>query len=305
MKRGEEITRGELKQYIQDLRKIFDIVRVVNPYSVQVLDDDLKNKDPEHTCYKVWEKNFRCSNCISLKARTDFERKSKYEFRSDSAFFVIAMPFRITDSGNRIVVLEMVNEVSREIQVKAVGEQIVAKTMNEFDHKLYTDSLTGIYNRRYFDERMFIYQTKRALSRHAGFILWDVRRFKAVNDTYGHLGGDRVLKEIAAVMISCTRREEAVMRIGGDEFLVVLQGCGEEAVLSVIQRIKEKISGLRIPELPGYQIEIDAGYAYTSQFDATGEGITKLMEMADKDMYANKMKKNEQESRQRPARVPL
>ncbi|MDO5135770.1 MAG: GGDEF domain-containing protein [Eubacteriales bacterium] len=290
MKQGEEITGEELRRLMKDLKKIFDVVRVVNPYSVQVLDDSLKNGAPEDICYKVWNKNMRCSNCISLKARTKFERKTKYEFREDSAFFVVAMPFRITDMENRIVVLEMVNEVSREIQVKAVGEQIVARTMNEFDHKLYTDSLTGVYNRRYFDDRMFLYQTKRALSRYVGFVIWDVRRFKEVNDTYGHIAGDQVLREIARVMKRHTRKEEAVMRIGGDEFLLVMQGCGEVIVQWVIRRIREKIQEIRIEGMVDYQIQINAGYSYTDKFDASGEMITSLMEQADQNMYLDKMR---------------
>lgn len=288
MRYGETVTKEQLKKYIDDLGHIFDMVRIVDPYGFHVLDDDFKVSNPDHVCYKIWNKNFRCRNCISLKAYTDFERKVKYEFQGEDAYFVIAMPYRLSDEDNRVVVVEMMNEVSEEMQVRTVGKEIVAKTINDFDHKLYTDSLTGVYNRRYFDDKMFLYQTKDALSKKMGFILWDVMKFKNVNDTYGHAGGDKVLKAIAQVMQKNTREEEAVMRIGGDEFLIVVQDCEKNVLQSVASRIQRKVEEIRIPDMPSYRPAINVGYSYTDEFDASGERIHVMLDEADREMYMDK-----------------
>lgn len=288
MKRGEEITREELQNCIRDLRRIFDHVRVVDPYSVEVLSDELQQEGEGNVCYKIWQKHHRCSNCISMKAYAEFVRKTKYEFRQEDAFFVVGMPFRITDEGNRTVVVELVNEVSDEIFVKTVGQEIVAKTFNEIDHKLYTDSLTGIHNRRYFDESMFIYQTKTMLSKEFGFIIFDLKNFKSINDTFGHKIGDIVLRETAKVMLKNTRSEDSVIRIGGDEFMVIMQECTEEGVQRTMDRIKQKIREMQIPETGDTEFEINAGYAYTDDFDATKQMVHMLAERADYNMYLEK-----------------
>lgn len=289
MKCGENITKHDLLCYIKDLKMVFDSVRMVDPYGLQVLGDDLKASNPNNACYKVWSRNLRCSNCISLKAHIDFRRKIKYEFEGDNAFFVVAMPFRLVDENNRIVVVEMMNDVSEEMQVRTVGREIVAKTMNEIDHKLYMDSLTRTFNRRYFDDHMFIYQTKRALSRKIGFIVWDVRKFKEINDTYGHAGGDKVLRKVAEIMLLNTRDDEAVIRIGGDEFLIIVQGCSEEDLRRMIERIREKIENMNMPEMPGHCFKINVGYSYTDGFDMSCEMIQDMMRTADQQMYKDKV----------------
>lgn len=288
MKQGQKITKKELQEKIKSLSEIFDIVRVVDPYRVNVLDDELKYSDLKNTCYNIWKKNGRCSNCISMKAYTEFERRTKYEFRDDKAFFVLVMPYMLADDNDRIVVLEMVNDVSEEITVKAEGRRIVANSIREIDEKLYTDSLTGIYNRRYFDENMFMYQNKKALSGKVGFILLDLKNFKEINDTYGHSAGDNALRQAAEVMTRYTRKDDVVIRLGGDEYLIVMQNCLEVGVKNTAMRIKEKIREIEIFEHPEQRLEINAGYAYTDHFDATKKMIHQMYQEADKYMYRDK-----------------
>lgn len=288
MKYGEDITKDKLQDCLEDLRLIFDYVRVVDPYSVEVLCDDLHTDGEKKVCYKIWNKNHRCSNCISLKAYTNFIRKTKYEFREDEAFFVVAMPFRIVDDNNRTIVVELVNEVSDETFVKVTGQEIVAKTIHEFDNKLYIDSLTGVYNRRYFDEGMFVYETKTSLSKQFGFIIFDLKNFKYINDTYGHHIGDVVLRATADLMNRNTRSEDVVIRLGGDEFMVIMQRCTEEGVQRTMDRIKLKMREVQIPGIKDHVFKINAGYSFTDRFDATKQMINAMSDLADHNMYLDK-----------------
>lgn len=288
MKKGQRITKKELQEQVKILQEIFDIVRVVNPYRANVLDDELRYSDFKNTCYKIWQKNGRCSNCVSLKAYTEFERRTKYEFRDDKAYFVLVMPYMLTDEDDRIVVLEMINDVSQEITVKADGRKMADKRINEIDKMLYTDSLTGVYNRRYFDENMFMYQSQKPLSQNVGFILLDLKDFKDINDTYGHCAGDEALRQAAEVMTKYTREDDVVIRVGGDEYLIVMQGCTEQGVKNTAERIKRKIHETDVSEHPEQKIEINAGYSYTDHFDATKEMIHQMYDAADKNMYKDK-----------------
>lgn len=288
MKQGKKITRSELQRYIECMQTVFDTVRVVDPYEVEVLTDCKEPLKVSNVCYKIWDKNSRCANCISFKSYTEFERKTKYEFRGDDGFFVLAYPFMITDENDRVVVLEMVNEVTEEIQVKCYGEEIIAKTLNQIDHKLYTDSLTGVFNRRYFDENMYLYENEGAVSRVIGFIMLDVTDFKSINDNFGHQTGDKVLIDIANVMRGCIRKQDTLMRVGGDEFLIVTQDCSEEQIQTLIARIKKHVARIRMEEIEGRELHINAGYSFTTEFDSRKEIIQEMMSLADQRMYEDK-----------------
>ena len=87
-----------------------------------------------------------------------------------------------------------------------------------FEEKLYRDPLTGIYNRRYYEE------VARKTIGPAGVALMDVDDFKICNDTYGHYAGDMALKTVANTIQSCIRASDLLIRYGGDEFLLVLSG---------------------------------------------------------------------------------
>jgi diguanylate cyclase (GGDEF)-like protein len=148
-----------------------------------------------------------------------------------------------------------------------------------------TDALTGCRNRRFFDEII-----GRELQRHRRYgmpisvLFVDVDRFKAVNDTLGHDAGDRVLREVAAFLLSNIREADYVFRWGGDEFLVLLS-CGEEEAtrrgLALQSDFARYSTAASLP--PGVGLSI--GCAEIGQ-DATD--VIGLIKLADERMYENK-----------------
>lgn len=109
------------------------------------------------------------------------------------------------------------------------------------------DKLTGLHNRRHFDEKLkgTLDETDR-IGRSCALVLADVDHFKAVNDTHGHEAGDEVLKAIAQVMKEQVRGTEMAARIGGEEFCVVLQQTGAEGAAELAERLRLKIEALKI-----------------------------------------------------------
>ncbi len=105
------------------------------------------------------------------------------------------------------------------------------------------DFLTGLYNRRFFEKELEL-SVERAKRDRLIFslILLDLDHFKKINDRYGHLAGDQVLKGVGSLIKKSIRKIDIPARYGGEEFAIILPGTGFEGALSVARRLKEKIS---------------------------------------------------------------
>ena len=107
----------------------------------------------------------------------------------------------------------------------------------------------------------------------------DLRRFKAVNDTFGHLVGDHTLEQVARVLQAHIESQGAVIRMGGDEFVIILLDCEEGAVCQKVAELREALSPVA---------EADFGYAYTERFTPSLDLLRALVEQADRRMYQEK-----------------
>jgi diguanylate cyclase (GGDEF)-like protein/PAS domain S-box-containing protein len=147
-----------------------------------------------------------------------------------------------------------------------------------------TDSLTGLANRRTIDERMR-YETARADRLGCAFsvILGDLDHFKAINDEFGHLMGDRVLVAAAGVLASQARPYDLPARFGGEEFIVLLPESTLAEAMTIAQRVRTAISGVVVPELKR-QITISLGIATWGHGDTMGA----LVGRADAALYQAK-----------------
>jgi diguanylate cyclase len=113
-------------------------------------------------------------------------------------------------------------------------------------HGARLDPLTGIANRKSFDERFAEEIARRA--RGAGpscLLLWDIDNFKIINDSYGHRAGDRVLQSVAGCFTAALRASDFVARIGGEEFAVLLTGLRLAEAMSVANQVRTAVEGLR------------------------------------------------------------
>lgn len=146
------------------------------------------------------------------------------------------------------------------------------------------DSLTGLGNRRYFDE-----QLKRAMhnaNRHqgqVGLVLGDLNKFKMINDTYGHVVGDHVLKQFATILRTCIRDSDSVFRFGGDEFAIIVENASEDALDIIQHRIDNALKNNIL--LAKYQVTCSIGTTFMNRAD----NEESLFERADKVLYQQKM----------------
>lgn len=178
--------------------------------------------------------------------------------------------------------------------LNAYQEQLgdVHSSLEEKSQELWAmahhDAATGAKNRRAFDE--FMQNFARSLGGHdveVCFALFDVNHFKAINDTYGHGVGDKVLKVTAERIRAVLRKDEELFRIGGDEFAVILLDCDETAGLRIAERCHEKIVGYDFTRLGIREpLRISAGLANARIDDI--DDLQSLQWKADAAMYRAK-----------------
>jgi diguanylate cyclase (GGDEF)-like protein len=129
-----------------------------------------------------------------------------------------------------------------------------ARIVSELQRSATTDTLTGAYNQRFFHESLGR-EAARAQRYHTSLslLMIDLDNFKVVNDTHGHVAGDKVLGQIARILHSCVRKIDLVFRVGGDEFGVVLPATTDEGAEHVANKILEKVRASNILKSLGYK----------------------------------------------------
>jgi len=176
----------------------------------------------------------------------------------------------------------------------AVGRDVTQRKQADakIHHLAFYDALTDLPNRQLLIERLQSALTVSEQSRQEGALMFiDLDNFKVLNDTLGHSRGDLLLRRIAERLTGCVRRTDTVARIGGDEFVVLLQDLGRErrgAVDKALTVASKVLARMREPfDLDGYQhySTVSIGVA---QFSAAHEGVSELLKQADMAMYQAK-----------------
>ena len=145
-----------------------------------------------------------------------------------------------------------------------------------------TDGLTGLPNRRYFDEFCALLSRRRRAEDSVGVLMIDIDRFKAVNDTYGHHVGDEVLRAVAAAIVGAVREDDVPARYGGEEFAVLLRNPTLEVAVEVGERVREAVAALDLSRFGVAAVRVSVGVAVADDSD---EPITTTIEQADRALY--------------------
>ncbi len=184
-----------------------------------------------------------------------------------------------------------------ENSTQFLAQVLIALDLNRrtFAELALYDPLTSLGNRRLFRE-ISERETTRAQRYNKTFslILFDLKKFKQINDQYGHEIGDQALKKFAEVMRNSFRRSDSLFRIGGDEFVALLPETDREKAKVVLKRFFENLKSTQL-KINGESIAIAAN-AGIAVFPEDGTEITQLLQTADIKMYeAKKSQKNSNE----------
>ena len=272
-----QMTQKQADRLVEHLKNIFMYVRVLRPDEIG---DFIINEENGKLCecYAVWNKAMPCLNCISEKALREKSQKSKLECIASNVYQVIA---RYVEIEGEPCVIEMINRLDDETLMDSEGRQNLVSKLNSYSEELYRDALTGVFNRRYFEDQI------RDASFCCGVAMIDLDDFKLYNDTYGHNAGDMALDTIVKTVNRCTRRTDRLIRLGGDEFLLVLPEMDEENFVQKLKQIQSQIHEAQVPGYSKMRLSVSVGGVLTRD-ETIGEAAMR----ADQLMYLAKQRKN-------------
>jgi diguanylate cyclase (GGDEF)-like protein/PAS domain S-box-containing protein len=178
----------------------------------------------------------------------------------------------------------------RDITERKLAEQKLQEAYRSVEMLAAMDALTGLANRRRFDECLEA-EWRRAMRDGSALsmLLIDVDLFKLYNDTYGHMAGDRCLKEIAeTAQDSVKRKADLVARFGGEEFTVILPGTANEGAMQLAEELCEALRGRQIPHSASPHRIVTISIGCATVLPQIGESAVDFLEIADKALYQAK-----------------
>lgn len=182
-----------------------------------------------------------------------------------------------SDHQLHVVTREVLAEANRSLRDQA----------EQLERLSTTDELTGVYNRRHLSRRLE--EEARRAARDGtmlALVLLDVDNFKAINDRHSHVAGDQVLVRIAGVLAETVRRSDVVARWGGEEFALLLPGCGIAEASRVAEKARAAIAGNDWSDAaPGLAVTVSIGVACLRE---AGSDTLELVRLADRRLYGAK-----------------
>ena len=280
MNKQDQMTMQEAERKMESLREVFQVVRLVDGKMLMDREKRINAGDLSETCqcYSFWKKDKECENCSSLLALKEQTQKIKFEFLDLQVFQVIS---RYVEIDGRPYVMEMIQNLDESIQIDQEGYDKLISKLSGYNEKLYTDVLTGIYNRRFFEEKI------KNMEDEAGIAVIDLDDFKLHNDTYGHSAGDAALITTANIIKKYIRKTDILIRYGGDEFLLILPSIKKHIFEDKLKLIREKIHDTVVPKYEKMQLSVSIGGAIFREGN-----IEDAIASADRQMYIVKNYKN-------------
>lgn len=267
-------TMEQARMEMNILSKIYSKVRLLSREELCM--DDSDDACWRESCLGGGE---YCEDCVSAMSMNDHRQKTKLKYIGTELYEVTA---RYLEIDGKPYVMELIQALDNsDSSIENAIDCRDNKDADEFYTALYSDALTGAYNRRYYEEQL----KKRVMS--AGVAMFDMDDFKLANDTYGHDIGDTLLTTEVSVIKKLIRKTDSLVRYGGDEFMLVMPGISQENFDSKLRDIRRLISSTELPGSQQIQMSVSIGGVM-----AQNETIREAVARADKYMYQAKAHKN-------------
>ena len=234
---------------LQYLQISYDLVRYVDPITNKVIhiEKDGKMWESETACSDIWNCLEKCSNCISRLSMQTRKRMTKLEVAGDDPYQVVSMYVEI---DGKPCCLEMASRIDGDFMPDGYSKDEILSSVRIHKEKVYIDPVTGVYNKRYYVEKLS------KMDNAAALMFADIKNFKRINENFGHQAGDDVLRQVAGVLRDVAAGKGDVLRYSGDDFVTVFFKATEEELSEIQKEMCGRVEALRFPELPGVQLKL-------------------------------------------------
>ena len=234
---------------LQYLQISYDLVRYVDPITNKVIhiEKDGKMWESETACSDIWNCLEKCSNCISRLSMQTRKRMTKLEVAGDDPYQVVSMYVEI---DGKPCCLEMASRIDGDFMPDGYSKDEILSSVRIHKEKVYIDPVTGVYNKRYYVEKLS------KMDNAAALMFADIKNFKRINENFGHQAGDDVLRQVADVLRDAAAGKGDVLRYSGDDFVTVFFKVTEEELSDIEKEMCRRVEALRFPELPGVQLKL-------------------------------------------------
>ena len=234
---------------LQYLQIPYDLVRYVDPITNKVIhiEKDGKMWESETSCSDIWNCLEKCSNCISRLSMQTRKRMTKLEIAGEDPYQVVSMYVEI---DGKPCCLEMASRIDGDFMPDGYSKDEILSSVRIHKEKVYIDPVTGVYNKRYYVEKLS------KMDNAAALMFADIKNFKRINENFGHQAGDDVLRRVAGVLRDAAAGKGDVLRYSGDDFVTVFFKATEEELSEIQKEMCRRVEALRFPELPGVQLKL-------------------------------------------------
>lgn len=234
---------------LQYLQISYDLVRYVDPITNKVIhiEKDGKMWESETACSDIWNCLEKCSNCISRLSMQTRKRMTKLEVAGEDPYQVVSMYVEI---DRKPCCLEMASRIDGDFMPDGYSRDEILSSVRIHKEKVYIDPVTGVYNKRYYVEKLS------KMDNAAALMFADIKNFKRINENFGHQAGDDVLRQVAGVLRDVAAGKGDVLRYSGDDFVTVFFKATEEELSEIQKEMCRRVEALRFPELPGVQLKL-------------------------------------------------
>ena len=273
------MTMQQAQMEMELYKKVFTVVRLLDKREFRLEENDNPGGDMKLChCYDFWKKEKPCTNCIAARAFEEKSVRTKLEYLDSDIYQVTA---RYVEIDGQPYVMELLRKMDEEFLVDLENRDRLMEKLSGYNEKLYQDALTGVYNRRYYEDRI------KKMTASVGVAMIDMDDFKIYNDTYGHNAGNLALITTVEAIRRCIRKNDTLIRYGGDEFLLVLQGISETMFREKLKQIRTEIYNANVPTYSRLQLSASIGGVMSA-----GRTVEETVMEADKFMYLAKNRKN-------------
>ncbi|MEN8908392.1 MAG: diguanylate cyclase [Clostridiales bacterium] len=291
----------EYYENIEAFRKLYINLNLLRDFLYATSNGDLSKKIPfeGYTAgtLKALQANFKHMTWqTKMISSGDFTQRIEFmgEFSQSFNSMVRQLEMTLRELVNKKTELIEANEnLQKEIAIRKKAELALQNSKDELKMQVITDSLTGLYNRSYFnniikDEIIVASEKLYPLS----VIMFDIDLFKHINDSFGHIIGDKVINKVAVITKENIRDNDTAARYGGEEFIILLPKISAEKAVIIAERIRREIEITNI-ETGKLTISVTASFGiceYNKKMDENNQEIviSKFIDNADQALYISK-----------------